>query len=397
MLGGLGLGFMSAAVDCTSEDLSGENALLREEISELKGHLGRLLQDHSPQELLSMVERQLQQASSSSSSSSALSVDGDGGGSALAELQSEVEALREENVALERFNQDQAQVGRVLREDNERLQTQLGAIKLDLLRLLPLQCEKDKLRKMCEESGSQLRQALADNTAMRAELTTARDTLGAVQQKAHDLQQSMLALQDSHLEQAQQCEQLQAEVGKLTGQLASEARKSSDLVSELAAAQQVSRSQKKELERLLQQLDLTKQDALILKSRLSLRDEALREHAAQSGVSELPDPPHLMHVISPKKPRLRKMPPTLALAHQERQGRSEQVQVPVQAQALALPGSPTFEAQCGGLADDFAASLDMSDMPSCMPIFPSFLLSKSSTASSSSASSSSSAWTRKTD
>jgi len=288
-----------------------------------------------------------------------------------------------------------------LREDNERLQTQLGAIKLDLLRLLPLQCEKDKLRKMCEESGSQLRQALADNTAMRAELTTARDTLGAVQQKAHDLQQSMLALQDSHLEQAQQCEQLQAEVGKLTGQLASDARKSSDLVSELAAAQQVSRSQKKELERLLQQLDLTKQDALILKSRLSLRDEALREHAAQSGVSELPDPPHLMHVISPKKPRLRKMPPTLALAHQERQGRSEQVQVPVQAQAqaLALPGSPTFEAQCGGLADDFAASLDMSDMPSCMPIFPSFLLSKSSSSSTSTsnASSSSSAWTRKTD
>jgi len=339
---------MFGLVDCTSDDLAAENVTLRSELSQLKSHMVRLMQEHGPSELLAMIETNP-------------SLESD-----LKGLRAEVEKLKAENSMLERFNHDQSNIGKQLSIENVQLKQTCQSLKVDLLRVMPLQVEREKYRKQSEEQSVTLRMLTDENNSLRAELESLQRNLESCVRKGADTEASLVTIQIELEAQTAKVGVLQLEVEHLGLQLVTEKelRGKSDqsltnLSSELAAQHQKAKSQGKEIERQIAQLENCRQEILVLKNRLHLRDEALLEH-----VSLVPDPPIL--VISPK-PRQRKLPPTKPLPLLDNHC-DEKSQAPPTGKAkrdsLQDPSTPI--AKCTVDLDDMAAF----EMPSCMPIYP---------------------------
>ena len=327
MLGGL--------VDCTSDDLEEENESLRLELQTLKTHLSKLVEEHGALELINIVTGEL-----------SLRVEAD-------RLQEELGRLKKENAMLEKFNKEQSRIGKMMSEEKVALLQSVQSFKVDLLRIMPLQCEKEKFRKLSEETSSSLRQALSEQASLAAEAEMLRDTVG--EQKV-----SMANLQAINSDRTLEVARLTTELHLAVCQLETETEariKVEATLSDYSAIQQKSKSQSKELERTLAAIEHSKQEVLVLKSRLLLRDEALRESLHQNPGSTPPITPPIF-VISPQKPRRR------------REHRATDRTTVLECQG---PTSPDFAAQCNGIPiDEFAAGI-LDDMPSCMPVFPAWI------------------------
>lgn len=332
---------MESAVECSNDDLIEENRSLRSEIKVLKGHLSLLLSEEDKGQKGGNSIR-LQQNSEN------IDVK-------VSELQAEISRLKSDNEALEKFNKDQGVLGKQLSQEKAQLETIISGMQKDLLRILPLQCEKEKYRKLSDDTGIALRLASEENRILAA-------NLGKNQIELHEKQAQLEELLGN--QQRMECEiaKLKDAVSSLSASLESEksergkySLRVQDMTNELASQGKRNSSQAREIERQLAIIQNGKQELLILKSRLALRDEAIREHENALG-DGAPVPP-MSHVaaalhLSPKS-RFRKV------AFQ----RQQQLQQHTDHFDLGV------DPQCVGMHQ---MNQVVAELPNCMPSLPAF-------------------------
>ena len=252
-------------VTTTEEDLRGENASLRQELSSLK---------------------QLLVSSLPSSSSSLSEEDKD--------LRAELSRVKRELKSLEVFNLEQSAVGMTLSAEKEKLQADNARLQGDLLRILPLQCEKEKLRKTLEQTASELRALSIAQTDLLEQRKIEEARVLRLEEEAVSLRSKEASLTAQVSSTASASAKLQVALDDSLAKLEAEAsaRKDADskvvdVSGEMSLERAKTKSQAKEIERLIAIVQGSRQEVLLLKSRFSLREEALK--SGKGGEAEADD------------------------------------------------------------------------------------------------------------
>ena len=204
-------------------------------------------------------------------------------------MRAELTRVKAELESLEVFNMEQSAVGKILSAERDKLHAENGRLQADLLRILPLQCEKEKLRKTLEQTASELRVLSIAHADLLEQRKSEEARLRHLEEETLSLQSKEASLTAQLVSATSVSVKLQLALDDSLAKLEAEAvaRKASDdkvldVSGELSLERAKTKSQAKEIERLLAIVQGLRQEMLVLKSRLSLREEALMGGKAEA-------------------------------------------------------------------------------------------------------------------